>query len=76
MINMRHYLRPTQQVVLRELEAMLSGGEAPSVRTLAERTPLHYMTVLRALHGLRACGLVRMEQERWGCRARYEIVEE
>ena len=73
LLTERQWLKGSSRIVLDTVEEMLRAGQAVSVRRVAARVPYAEITVLRALRSLRGLGLVGMEQERPGCRARYCI---
>ncbi len=75
-MNMLKFLPGSQRIVLEELAEMLKAGERVSIRRIAARTPYTERTVINALRGLRACGIVSMHQERVGCAADYRVVVE
>ena len=76
MPSLIHFLKGAQRIVLQDLGEMLARGEQPSISALADRTMYAECTVRRALQALRAEGIVSMEQERPGARARYQIRDE
>ena len=68
-------LKGAPRIVDDELRYMLRNGDDPSLFALSERTYYHPVTISRALASLQKWGLVRVEQERPGCRANYEVLE-